>query len=400
MRNMKYVVLTSMGYFPEYGGVENSIRFLSKELILQNVRPIVVAAQSKKIKYKKLSVIEGVLVVRFRFRPFDSKVLNLLSLPCSILSLYFSLKKIESSRDVVKCINRNQFISFFAQLIFKCNVYLAPGFSQYQTTPAMLKSSMPIWQRMITKFKSSIHQWFDKRALLRSKDVFVFSKNMKKQAKNVLGQDYKIADNFKITKPGVDSILFSIPSNHEKLSLRRELNLPLDKKIVLSVGRFVSAKGFEYLAESAGYLSDDDIVVIVGDGPEKEYLSRKYSDLCNSGKLVLVGSSDDTARYYKAADVFVLSSVYEPLGQTLLEAGACGLPIISFSESNYVINATAEIFSESAYYADDLSASSLALKICDCLKLNDEEYSEVSSSVRNEVLKSCSWRKLSKELMD
>jgi len=400
MNKKKYIILTSMGYFPEYGGVENSIRFLSKELSLEGFRPIVITSQSKKVAYRKLSLIDGVIVVRFKFRPFSSSFFNILFMPYSIVSLYFILRRIEKKRNIVKSINRNQFLTFFSQLVFKNNVYLAPGFSQYQATPAMLRTSMSRWQRKVTQFKLSIHQWFDRRALLKSDRVFLFSKNMREQARDVLGPQAALVDTFEITKPGIDSDIFYPASCAEKLSLRKKLKLPINKKIVLSVGRFVSAKGFEYLAESAKELANNIVVVIVGDGPERDYLKEKHSDLIQSGKLILPGKSDDTSSFYKASDIFVLSSVYEPLGQTLLEAGASGLPIISFRESSCVINATEEIFSETAFYVDEVSACSLAEKIEYCLSLTSEEQSEISSSVKSRVLGSCSWRELARDLVD
>ncbi|WP_417441814.1 glycosyltransferase family 4 protein [Idiomarina sp.] len=400
-RKMK-VIFTTIGYYPEFGGVENSLKYLSKETNNLGFRPIVVAAQSEKIEYKRVTRIDGIPVVRFRFRPFKSKVLNFFFLPFSFLDILFIFRKINQKKSVRLSINRNQFTSFFATLVFKRNVYLAPGFARFQATPSMLNEKASGVKKTLFHIKAIIHNWFDKLALLRSDKVFLFSENMKRQARSVLLPHEYRSSNFQITKPGVDLDNFFPVNESVKKTLRKSLNLPEDRILILSVGRFVSAKGFSYLAASAEYLPDNASIVIVGDGPQRGDLLEVHKGLIEKKILILPGKSVDTSKYYQASDVFVLSSVYEPLGQTLLEAAACGLPIISFRNSSEsgVVNATYEIFESNAFYSIEKSSSGLAMAINNYLDLEKEAKISISESTRSIVEKKCSWRTLAKELLD
>jgi glycosyltransferase involved in cell wall biosynthesis len=74
-------------------------------------------------------------------------------------------------------------------------------------------------------------------------------------------------------------------------------------------------------------------LVVVGDGPMRplleEFLSRRPA--CTG--VTLLGEVSDVVRWYREADVFVLSSNHEGLSNSLLEAMSCGLPVVSTNVS-------------------------------------------------------------------
>ncbi|MFH1055283.1 MAG: glycosyltransferase [Candidatus Altiarchaeota archaeon] len=114
------------------------------------------------------------------------------------------------------------------------------------------------------------------------------------------------------------------------------------RKVVLFVGRLVEYKGLDYLVEAAGMLSDA-VFVIVGDGPLRGRLERKV--LASGVKNVLLAGhvgDGELSGYYGACDVFVLPSVtrQEAFGLVLVEAMACGKPVVStnFSGMPYVVD--------------------------------------------------------------
>ncbi len=124
---------------------------------------------------------------------------------------------------------------------------------------------------------------------------------------------------------GVDHKLFNKPTEQEKKKIRESYGLPLDKFIVLFVGRFVPKKGFDilYNAKDPSYL-----LVFVGGGIIPNHI--KSDDLV---KIVGPLPQGDLAMMYKASDAFILPSYGEGFPLSIQEAMATGLPIIT-SEAN------------------------------------------------------------------
>ena len=130
---------------------------------------------------------------------------------------------------------------------------------------------------------------------------------------------------------GVDLHRFHFVGEAEKNVLRERLGLPVDKKILLWVGRLHQAmKGSDRVEHLAGVLPEDTMLVVVGNGPEYTGMLERCADLLESKRLVMVGSVCYPEEYYKASDAYLFSSYYEPFGLVILEAAACGLPIMAF----------------------------------------------------------------------
>ncbi len=106
-----------------------------------------------------------------------------------------------------------------------------------------------------------------------------------------------------------------------------------DKKIILSFGRLVTYKGFDYLIEAARYLTDDYIILIGGGGPEEKNLTEIIARHQLTHKVHLLGHIEESEKYnyFQAASIFCLPSVTkaEAYGVVLLEAMAFGKPIVS-----------------------------------------------------------------------
>lgn len=106
-----------------------------------------------------------------------------------------------------------------------------------------------------------------------------------------------------------------------------------DKKIVFSLGRLVSYKGYEHLIEAAQWLGEEFVVLIGGSGPLREQLQQRIDGLGLSERVKLLGfiSSEEVCSYYDACDVFCLSSVFktEAFGIVQIEAMAHGKPVVA-----------------------------------------------------------------------
>ena len=103
------------------------------------------------------------------------------------------------------------------------------------------------------------------------------------------------------------------------------------KRIVLFVGRLVYYKGVEYLIRAMKGI--DARLVIIGEGPLRQKLLNEVRDngLESAVTFLPYRPQDELADYYRASSVFVLPSIYksEAFGITIIEAMACGLPVIS-----------------------------------------------------------------------
>lgn len=93
------------------------------------------------------------------------------------------------------------------------------------------------------------------------------------------------------------------------------------KHVALAVSRLSPEKNVGLAIDAVSRLPDTGLV-IVGDGPER----RKFKE---TDKVKFVGWQEDLASYYKTADVFIQTSKFEGYGLSLVEAGLCGLPVIS-----------------------------------------------------------------------
>lgn len=105
------------------------------------------------------------------------------------------------------------------------------------------------------------------------------------------------------------------------------------KKIVFSLGRLVSYKGFEHLIRAARYLSDDYVILIGGIGPLIYDLTTEIEAWGVSRKVVLLGRicEEDLSAYYGACTLFCLPSVQktEAFGIVQIEAMSCGKPVVA-----------------------------------------------------------------------
>ncbi|MDZ8117746.1 glycosyltransferase family 4 protein [Pontiella agarivorans] len=130
---------------------------------------------------------------------------------------------------------------------------------------------------------------------------------------------------------GVDFQRFKLVAQSEKKDLRKKLNLPEHKRILLWVGRVHrSMKGSDRVERVARLLPDDTILVVVGNGPEYAGMLERCSAEITAGRLIMAGSCSMPENYYKAADEFLFTSYHEPFGLVILEAVASGLPITAF----------------------------------------------------------------------
>ena len=114
--------------------------------------------------------------------------------------------------------------------------------------------------------------------------------------------------------------------------LHEDLWLPHEAPIVGNVAALVAHKGQKHLIEAAALVVrqvPDARFVIVGEGEQRPALERQIKEHHLEKHIFLTGFRPDVLSLLKAFDLFVMSSVTEGLGTSLLDAMACGKAIVA-----------------------------------------------------------------------
>jgi L-malate glycosyltransferase len=154
----------------------------------------------------------------------------------------------------------------------------------------------------------------------KAKFVVANSEGLKELALNTRKeQDIKIIYN------GIDTDMF-YP--------KEKVNDNITHITLLCVSRLIPRKGLEYLIKAMPKIIEkrkDTKLIIIGDGPEKARLKQLSVDLGVDKNIELHGyvPHEKLPQIYRSADIFILPSLYEGMSNTILEAMASGLPIIT-----------------------------------------------------------------------
>jgi len=116
---------------------------------------------------------------------------------------------------------------------------------------------------------------------------------------------------------------------------------------ILSIGRLIQRKGYDYLLKAAGILKDEGVqfkLTIIGSGPEENNLKRLIAEL-NLNEYVTIMDTlpqKELNTYYNQSEIFVLPSITdwkkeaEGLGMVLMEAMACKVPVVATKSGGMV----------------------------------------------------------------
>lgn len=127
---------------------------------------------------------------------------------------------------------------------------------------------------------------------------------------------------------GIDTTRFT--PGPAKAALRASLSIPDDALVIGSVGRLETVKAYDRLLDSTARLRDllsrPLVVVIAGDGTQRDALIAHARSLGLSDCVRLPGWIEQPVDFYRLLDVFVLSSLSEGQSVSLMESMACGIP--------------------------------------------------------------------------
>jgi glycosyltransferase involved in cell wall biosynthesis len=222
-----------------------------------------------------------------------------------------------------------------------------------------------------------------KHILRKAKKITALSESLKATAL----QTYPDM-NIEVIPNGIELDMFS-PCEHAKSNG--------GKMRLLTVSRLVERKGIQHILNALAQLREENIsLVIVGAGCYESYLKT----LCNKLQLESVVSfygfclRDHLPRLYNESDIFCLPSLAESFGVVLVEAMACGLPIISTKTGGI----PDLIGSENGILVDPGNVDEIRKAIL-MLKNNEKMRMDMGNASREKVAKNYTWEKVTQKYL-
>lgn len=345
--------IAMVGQFPPHvGGVGVHIHTLSKELVKQGHEVYVIT-----YPHKNIQDIDGIHVI-------GTKGLNI----PGVRGLMFKKNAKKALENLLK----------------KEDIDIIHGHYLFPAGAAAVEvGNAHGIKTYVTAHGSDMFEVYKKQPLMRST-----IKNVLKRADCVLAVSNAlrheiiatgvtgISEKTRLSWNSVDVDKFSTEENN---SFKKENNL-LDKPIVMFVGNLIKRKNVESLLEAKKIANSDYYLVIVGDGPLFKKLNKKVEDE-NIRDVIFAGSRNDVENVIPSCDVLILPSFSESFGLVLIEALACGKPVIG---SN-VGGITEIITDEVGLLVNPDKISSIAGAIDNVI--NDDEFRlNLSSKARNRAM--------------
>lgn len=155
-----------------------------------------------------------------------------------------------------------------------------------------------------------------------------------------------------------------IPLPYQKVEFdaaaRESMGLNRSDTYLISIGRLVRRKGYDYLLHALAEINRPDLkLIILGEGPEKDNLEKIIKEKGLEDRVLMPGfvSENKKFQYLNCSDIYVLSSVHEGFGIVLQEAMQTGLPIVS---TNYGGQVDIVKENENGILVENRSAAALA----------------------------------------
>lgn len=404
---MSCVLLGSYYYKPHIGGVENSLHFLSQEYKRRGEKVVILVSDAGIGKSQRLlpyEEIEGIPVYRFRhFIPWISLFYVFTPL-YDVFSAWFALRKLVKSHKISRVIVRHHILALASSLLFpRVHIsYLIPGIVREQNSLELFRQPQSIraWLMDAYRYVFIVTQlsYMQRLAMNRVNKLYVFSELMRVQTNQFLGFN-KAARSLHMISPGVDVAKYS-SVNADLLALREQVGIEKDDYVFLSLGRITVHKGLD-MAVNAFFILQEKYkdkamkLLIVGDGPELPALKLLVGQLGLHDRIVFNGKTSFPEKFYALANVFMMTSVSETFGQTIIEAMASGLPVIGFKSSKDVSTATEQLVVDNIHGTlCNYDVNELALAMEKYL-LMDQKYREVIAiRNRSHIMEHYSWGKL------
>ena len=297
-------VLIIIRDFFSIGGAENFAREFTVNLKKKNVEVKVITSRNSLFK-KREKFFNNIKIIQL-YSPKKRIIGTIIYCFSLFLYLIFHCREYDIIQSFF--LKHSSFVSVIAGKLLKKKVFCRMECSGIFGDLNTLKK-VPFSSIYLKVFK-------------KSDGIIVLSNEMKKELESAGFKRKKI---FLI--PNCVDIRKFKPSENKSI-VKEKLGFK-DEKIIIFVGRLTKQKGIDYLLEAFKDINiPEKFLIIIGDGELKKYLVNKVEKLNIKEKVLFLGKIENVTQYLQIADVFVLPSISEGLPISLLEAMACGLPVV------------------------------------------------------------------------
>ena len=212
--------------------------------------------------------------------------------------------------------------------VSRADVVIAHG---SRTLPAVVLASVGLRSRLVYQnigdpgywAATPARRWRVRAQLARMSAVAALTE----QAMVMLRDDFGVAeDRLHVIRNWRDTDWFRPPTPEEREAARRRLDIDVSEPVACVVGALSPEKDVT-LAIHAAHRSPGLRLLVVGDGPERHRLEALADG--GAGRIDFLGALGDVRPILHASDVLVLTSASEGVPGAVIEAGLCGLPVVT-----------------------------------------------------------------------
>jgi len=285
------------------GGAERVVSLLTYEL--QKKFDLTLVLMNDTIEY---SLPENLEIEFLEHSDMHEKgILKLLKIPY----LAYKYKKICQEKNIdisVSFMNRPNYINVIAKLF------------GLKVKTLISERAMPSLQYGYGDLQSKVNKFLI-RTLYPKADKIIA---------NSMGNTQDLIDNFFISKQAISVVYNPIDIEKINYAAKEEAEINTDKYTFVTIGRLDTGKNHKMLINAFSQLNNKEAqLYIIGDGYLRDTLQQQIDRLNLRGRVVLLGKKANPYKFLAQMDCFTFTSNHEGFPNVILEALACGLPIIS-----------------------------------------------------------------------
>lgn len=208
-----------------------------------------------------------------------------------------------------------------------CDIYRA-GDGVHQRWLEQRSLILPAWrQKMLMNNRYHRYVMNAEREMYQAGELRAVICNAQMVKNEIVARFGVASDKIHVIYNAINTTQYVPVDEAERQEIRRTLNLPANATVLIYVGSGFERKGLAAAIKAVA--GTNRYLVVVGkDKAEKQYQALARELGCRE-RVIFAGMQPDTRPWYQSADALLLPTLYDPFPNVILEAMACGLPVIT-----------------------------------------------------------------------